>query len=200
MIQTILADDHKLFSHGLTKLLDESLHFKVIEQFARGDSLLESIDQYSAELLLLDIDIPGMNGIEILKRIRLKNTDLKIVMLSMHEENIYSREAFALGANGYLTKSIDSSQLIQLLIRVSQGERIFPAISSFDSKVESQILSRQEVKILRLIASGKTSEEIATLLHISALTVKVHRRNMMKKLKANSSAEMISLGFNKGII
>src|ERR1041385_5487835 len=126
MITTILADDHKLFGDGLRKLLEESAHFKVIGQFVRSDVLLEQMDQLSAELLLLDIDIPGVNGIEALKRIRLKNITIKIVMLSMHEESIYSREAAHLGANAYLTKNIDSSLLIQQLKRVSQGEKLFP--------------------------------------------------------------------------
>ncbi|MGC4023529.1 MAG: response regulator transcription factor [Cyclobacteriaceae bacterium] len=201
MIRTILADDHKLFSDGLKKLLDESEHFKVVKQFVRTDSLLEEFDQLECDLLILDIDIPGLNGLETLRRVRLKDESVIVVILSMHEESVYSKEALAGGANGYLTKSMDSALMISELLKVSKGEKIFPAaVSAWQPKMENQILSKQETKILRLVAVGKTSEEIAEELAISELTVKVHRRNMMKKLGSNNSAELISIGFSKGII
>ncbi len=200
MTLTILADDHKLFSDGLKHLLEESQHFKVVKQFTRGNDLLEHIEELNADLLLLDISIPGANGLDILKRIRLKDKNLKIVMLSMHEETIYLREAYLAGADAYLTKSLDSSLLIRHLLHIIQGNKIFPVINFSTIKTESRLLSKQEIRILRLIADGKTNDQIATELSISCLTVKSHRRNMIKKLKAESSAELVSIGFNKGIL
>ncbi len=200
MILTVLADDHKLFSDGLKNLLEESQHFKVLKQFTRGNDLLENIEELNATLLLLDINIPGANGLDILKRIRLKNKVLKIVMLSMHEETIYLREAYSAGADAYLTKSIDSSLLIEHLLQVMQGNKIFPATKGSPIQTEKQLLSKQEIRILRLIADGKTNDQIGTELSISSLTVKSHRRNMIKKLNAESSAELISIGFNKGLL
>ncbi len=202
MTRTILVDDHKVFSDGLKKLLEDSSQFQILQQFTKGDQLLENIFDLSPELLVMDIEIIGeLDGIEVLRRIRLKDKSVKVVMLSMHEESVYSREAADAGANAYLTKSIDSSMLIQKLIKVVKGENIFPVTTpQADDANENSILSKQERRILKLIAEGKTSEQIAAQLGISGLTVKVHRRNMMKKLQAESSAELISICFSKGIL
>jgi DNA-binding NarL/FixJ family response regulator len=201
MTKTILVDDHKLFSDGLKKLLEDSSHFQILGQFTKGDLLLENIFDLKPQLLVMDIEIIGeIDGIEVLRRIRLKDKSLKVVMLSMHEESVYSREASDAGANAYLTKSIDSSLLIQQLIRVVNGENLFPDTNNQPVPEENSILSKQERRILKLIADGKTSEQIATQLGISGLTVKVHRRNMMKKMGAESAAELISICFSKGVL
>jgi DNA-binding NarL/FixJ family response regulator len=199
VIRTIIVDDHRLFSEGLKNLLEGSGHFQVLEQFQDGRSLLENLDRLNPELILLDIDIPGINGLDILERLRVKDQVVKIVMLSMHEENIYSREAASSGASAYLTKSIEGSSLIQFLLRIIQGDKIFPQVSSA-SLAEIKILSKKEIKILELIAAGKTSVQIADMLGISSLTVRSHRKNMMRKLEANSSAELISIAFSKGVL
>ena len=200
MIRTVLVDDHKIFSDGLKRLLEDSSHFQIVKQFTKGDLLLENIFDLSPELLVMDIEIIGeLDGIEVLRRIRLKDKTLKVVMLSMHEESVYSREAADAGANAYLTKSIDSSMLIQQLTKVVNGENIFPDTHA-PLQEENSILSKQEKRVLRLIAEGKTSEQIANQLGISGLTVKVHRRNMMKKIGAESAAELISLCFSRGIL
>ena len=199
MIRTIIVDDNRLFSEGLKNLLEGSGHFQVLEQFQDGRSLLENLDRLNPELILLDIDIPGINGLDILERLRVKDQVVKIVMLSMHEENIYSREAASSGASAYLTKSIEGSSLIQFLLRIIQGDKIFPQVSSA-SLAEIKILSKKEIKILELIAAGKTSVQIADMLGISSLTVRSHRKNMMRKLEANSSAELISIAFSKGVL
>ncbi len=199
MIRTIIVDDHRLFSEGLKVLLEGSGHFQVLEQFQDGRSLLENVDRLNPELILLDIDIPGINGLDVLERLRVKNQLVKIVMLSMHEESIYSREASSSGASAYLTKSIAGSSLIQFLIRVIQGDKIFPQVSP-TSSADVKILSKKEIKILELIATGKTSVQIASVLGISSLTVRSHRKNMMRKLEASSSAELISIAFSKGVL
>src|SRR5579859_177 len=201
MTRTVLVDDHKLFSDGLKKLLEDSSHFQVLGQFTKGDLLLGNIFDLKTELLIMDIEIIGeIDGIEVLRRVRLKDKSIKVVILSMHEESIYSREASEAGANAYLTKSIDSSLLIQQLFRVVNGEKIFLESNSQPAPEENSILSKQEKRILKLIAEGRTSEQIATQLGISGLTVKVHRRNMMKKMQAESAAALISLCFSRGIL
>jgi DNA-binding NarL/FixJ family response regulator len=201
MTRTVLVDDHKLFSEGLKKLLEDSKRFVVIQQFTKGDDLLNNLPELSADLLITDIEILGeINGLEITRRIRLKNDQIKIVVLSMHEESVYMREALQAKADAYLTKSIDSSILVQHLLKVINNEKIFSKLNIHAPTPEVSILSPQERKVLKFISEGKNSEQIAEQLSISKFTVKVHRRNMMKKLKVESSAELISICFNKGIL
>ncbi|MFZ6012504.1 MAG: response regulator [Bacteroidota bacterium] len=199
MIRTILADDHRLFCDGLERLLTESGHFEVVSKFYSGQSLLENIHAFAPELLVIDVEMPNLNGFDAIKRIRLNNSSTKIVVLSMHEETVFSQEARMLGADAYLNKSMESLHLIESLLKVCQGNKIFPTTFSTAVKSESPFSDREE-EILRLIASGKTSEQIAERLKISHLTVKAHRRNMMRKLNVNNSAEMITKALEMGFL
>jgi DNA-binding NarL/FixJ family response regulator len=198
-IKTILADDHKLFCEGLERVLKESGHFQISGKFYNGHTVLEHLQAYHADLLIIDVEMPSLNGFDTVKRIRLNNADLKIVVLSMHEESVFSNEAQTLGANGYLNKSMESDALINSLLEVYNGKKIFPVINNSVQRVESPFSDR-EYEILRLIATGKTSEQIAERLHISHLTVKAHRRNMMRKLDVNNAAELISKALEMGFL
>ncbi|MBT1699303.1 response regulator transcription factor [Fulvivirgaceae bacterium PWU4] len=198
MIRTILADDHKLFCDGLERVLNDSGHFQVVQKFYNGQSLLEKMQAYNADLLIIDVEMPAINGFDAIKRIRLNNNTSKIVVLSMHEESVFSQEAFMLGADAYLNKSMESMQLIDSLLKTCQGAKLFPA-ASMTTKIESPF-SEREQEILRLIASGKTSEQIAERLKISHLTVKAHRRNMMRKLNVNNAAELITKALEMGFL
>jgi DNA-binding NarL/FixJ family response regulator len=198
VIRTILADDHKLFCDGLERLLNDSGHFTVIQKFHNGQNLLENIQNCDPELVIIDVEMPILNGFDAIKRIRLNNSAAKIVVLSMHEETVFSQEAFMLGADAYLNKSMESMQLIDSLLKTCGGEKIFPAASTV-SKIESPF-SEREHEILRHIASGKTSEQIAERLKISHLTVKAHRRNMMRKLNVGNTAELITRALEMGFL
>jgi DNA-binding NarL/FixJ family response regulator len=198
MIKTILADDHKLFCDGLERVLNDSGQFEVLHKFHNGQTLLEKIGDLKPDLLVLDVEMPHLNGFDALKRIRLNNTTAKIVILSMHEENVFSQEAYMLGADAYLNKSMESTQLIDSLLRTYNGEKLFPS-AALSTKIESPFSDR-EFEILKLISSGKTSDQIAERLKISHLTVKAHRRNMMRKLNVNNAAELISKALEMGFL
>jgi DNA-binding NarL/FixJ family response regulator len=201
LIRTILADDHRLFCDGLEHVLSDSGRFEVIGKFYNGRSLLDDIQSFNPDLLVIDVEMPHLNGFDAIKRIRLNNSTTKIVVLSMHEEAVFSQEAYMLGADGYLNKSMESMQLVESLLKACDGEKIFPAASRV-SKIETPFSDR-ETEILKLVSTGKTSEQIAERLKISPLTVKAHRRNMMRKLNVNNTAELISkaleMGFLSGI-
>lgn len=142
--------------------------------------------------------MPGLNGLDVVKRIRLSDQQIKIVVLSMHEENIFANEAMLVGANAYLVKSIESSDLIQALLSVCSGNQIFPraeAALQFQSP-----LSDREHEILRLVSCGKTSDVIANELKISFLTVKAHRRNIMRKLNSRNTAELLKKAMQMGLL
>lgn len=198
MIKTVLADDHKLFCDGLEKVLAEAGKFEIILKAYNGRALLELVHTIDFQLLVIDVEMPLINGFDTIKRIRLHNPHCTIVILSMHEEAVFAQEAFLLGANGYLNKSLDSSQLIDSLLKACSGEKIFPE-SIGTPKFESPFSAREQ-EILQLISAGKTSEQIATRLKISNLTVKTHRRNMMRKLNVNNAANLISKALEMGYL
>jgi DNA-binding NarL/FixJ family response regulator len=198
-IKTVLADDHKLFCEGLERVLAESGLFQVVAKFHNGHALLEQLSAFTPDLLVIDVEMPMLNGFDTIKRIRLNNRGLKIAVLSMHEESVFSQEALTLGANAYLNKSMESAALIDALLQTCEGKKIFPVFNSTMPKVESPF-SEREYEILRHIATGKTSEQIAEKLHISHLTVKAHRRNMMRKLNVNNAAELVSKALEMGFL
>jgi DNA-binding NarL/FixJ family response regulator len=198
MIKTILADDHRLFCEGLEKLLTESGAFQVIQQFHDGRTLLEQIRTLDPELVILDIEMPGLNGLDVVKRLTSVTPTAKLVILSMHEENVYASEARALGAHAYLSKSTENLQLLQSLKSVMTGQKVFPKTPS--AVTFQSPLSDREMLILKLIAKGKTSESISKDLQISHLTVKAHRRNMIQKLNVSNSSELLAKAFELGLI
>lgn len=198
-IKTVLVDDHRLFAEGLEKLLTESGRFEVLNKFTDGKNLLEFLYYQTPDLIILDIEMPALNGLDVLKRLSLSQSTAKVVFLSMHEDLIYAKEAFSLGAYAFLNKSMESTKLIEALIEVvEEGKKSFPNIN-FKVTHDSP-LSEREVTILKMIARGLTSEEISEQLKISPLTVKSHRKNMIQKLKAKNSSELLVKAFERGII
>jgi DNA-binding NarL/FixJ family response regulator len=201
LIRTVLVDDHRLFAEGLERLLTESNRFQVIQKFHDGKNLLDYLQTDTPDLIILDIEMPSFHGLDIAKRLGFLHESSKVVFLSMHEDDIYAREAFQLGGYAFLNKSMESSLLIESLLQVSEGKKIFPSMAFKATKIESDSpLSDREVTILKLIAKGLTSEEIAGQLHISPLTVKSHRKNMIQKLRAKNSSELLVKAFERGII
>jgi DNA-binding NarL/FixJ family response regulator len=180
-------------------VLMDSGHFEVVGKYHNGHALLENLGASNAQLMVIDVEMPLMNGFDTIKRIRINNPDLKIAVLSMHEESVFSQEAFSLGANAYLNKSMESESLIDALLQACAGKKIFPVFGSTIDSVESPFSDREQ-EILRLISGGKTSEQIAEKLHISHLTVKAHRRNMMRKLNVNNAAELVSKALEMGFL
>jgi DNA-binding NarL/FixJ family response regulator len=198
MVNTIILDDHRLFSDGLEKLLIDSKKFNVLKKFTNGIELLQSVDNFDLHLLLIDIEMKSMDGIEVIRRINLLNKkDFKIVMISMHEESIYKREAQQAGANGYICKSTNESLFIEQLLAIINNQKVE---TDWDSPIkEVSILSKQELRVLKLISVGKNTNDISKELLISAFTVKVHRRNILRKLNANNSAECVNIAISKGL-
>jgi DNA-binding NarL/FixJ family response regulator len=198
LINTILVDDHSLFCDGLEKVLAETQQFSIVKKFNSGKGLLSTTIDPTVNLLIIDIEMPGLSGFDVIKRLRLKNEQLKIVILSMHEEIAYSNEACAVGADAYLAKTLESSTLVDLLLKINQGERIF--LSKPQTRENNSLLSDRELEVLKLLARGKTSKQIGLELNISPLTIKAHRRNMIKKLQVNNSTELISKVLEDGIL
>lgn len=198
MIRTIIIDDHQLFADGMERLLREAREFEVIRKFNSGLAFLQAFAATPSELVIIDVDMPELSGFEVIRRVRSQDKHIKIVVVSMHETIAYSNEAAELGANAYLVKSLDSVTLMHRLLRVMEGENIF--LRKIKTVEVVSLLSARETEVIRLMAKGKTSEEISALLAISVVTVKAHRTNIFRKLKVRNSAEMMMKAFQQGLI
>lgn len=197
-IKVLLIDDHHLFLDGLELVLKKSKQFNVVGKLSDPLQAIDLLSRTEAEMVLLDIQMPGINGIDLLKRILSRHPAVKVVMISMHEEDDFIQEVISLGAFGFLSKSTDSSLMLDDLLRISKGIKVFPKRTKKAAPTEH--FSERELEILRLLAKGKNSFEIAEQLFITLNTVKTHRRNMLRKLKASNTSQLLKIGFDNNLI
>jgi DNA-binding NarL/FixJ family response regulator len=190
-----LLDDHKIIRDGIKSILRSNENFQVIGESGDPVKFMDDVEKIPMEVLVLDISFPGVSGLHILKKVKLVRPDVKVLVLSMHNDPEYMKKAIALGANGYLAKDCDSSELIRFLENIMHGktECSGPASPSVGKIASPDLLTNRELEILKLLSGGLSSKEIASQLSISTRTVETHRLNIMKKLRTNNSAETISV-------
>ncbi|MEZ5361532.1 MAG: response regulator transcription factor [Bryobacterales bacterium] len=197
----LIADDHRIFAEGLRHIL--SPYCNVLGTVADGRELIEAAHTLKPELIVADISMPVLNGIDAVRRIRTKNADVKILFLTMHPDVTYATEAIAAGASGYVLKHSVTSELMTAVAAVLRGERyISPSLAD---KVEKSLvevstgrkrsislsLSSRQREVLQLVAQGKSAKEIAELLFISTRTAEYHKQELRKKLGVASTAELV---------
>jgi len=200
----VLADDHALIRHG-----DPAL--KVVGEAADGLELIALLKTIPADLVILDISMPNLRGIEAIREVRKICPQIKVLMLTMHKGEQYLCSSFASGADGYLLKEDSDTELLPAIARVRQGELYispnlageFPedVIASCSRRGDGfgEILTPREKQILQLVAEGVTSRDIADKLDISKRTVEHHRANMMKKLNIKRVADLIKYAIGRGL-
>ena len=206
-----MADDHRMVSDGLRSIIDSSDEFRVIQIAENGRELLRVLEILDTDLVLMDLDMPIMNGLEAMQEIRKRFPTLKVIILTMHEEKSLVKKMTDLGAKGYLFKNADKEELLTALRRVDEGGVYFSAnltlglinnqlgqVSAYDEK--KGLLTDREIEILKLIASGKSNKEIGDELFISHRTVDTHRTNLMKKLEVNNIAGLIRYAIKHGYL
>ena len=206
-IKIAIADDHKLFRDGLSSLLQDDDHFKVIGSVEDKSSLMKLLQEHSIDILLLDISLPNESGLDILTDISEKYSSVKCIMLTMHEEIHYVKESLKKGAYGYLLKDTGESELKNAILNVYDGKKHFKDKIS-DLLVEDMsrpdsgnpILSDREIEIVKMVADGKITKEIADKLYISVRTVETHRSRIMKKLGTSNASEMITAAYKRKLI
>jgi DNA-binding NarL/FixJ family response regulator len=198
MVKVLLVDDHLMFLDGLELLLKRTGTYEVVGKLNDPLQVLDFLTATPADIILADIQMPGVNGIDLLKRIMSRFPGSKVVMISMHDGDDFIQEIMALGGYGFLPKSMDSNKMVQELDKVADDQKVFPKRQK--KAVESQHFSERELEILRLLAQGKNSYEIAGELFITLNTVKTHRRNMLRKLNASNTSQLLKIGFDNNLI
>jgi len=208
-IKVLLVDDHQIIIDGLKSLLKNSDEISVVAEANNGREALRILDILEIDVILMDIDMPVMNGINTLKEIEKQSFGVKVIILSMHNEAGMIKSLIELGANGYLLKSCQQDELIGAIKKVAVGQSYFstdvtlallnPARSSNPDK-KDELLTDRETEILKLIAAGFSNKEIGDQLFISHRTVDTHRTNLMKKLDVGNIAGLISYAIRNGVV
>lgn len=210
MIKVMLADDHVLIREGIRQLLEFDGTIEVIEEVNDGDECLEKLSNVMPDLLLLDINMPNKNGVEVLAEIRKKNLPIKVLMLTVHNEVDYLIKAIDIGVDGYIVKDSGSSELKKAINSIMSGENyiqpnLIPALNkrlvARDSdKDKIDLLTSREMEVLIQVANGMFNKEIANLLGISERTVKNHVSNIFKKIDVNDRTQAAVFAIKNDII
>lgn len=208
-IRLLLVDDHQVITDGLKSLLNNQQGMRVASTASHGKEALEIIKILGIDVVLMDIDMPVMNGLDATKLIKKTNNPPKVIILSMHSEKGMVEELIACGVDGYLLKNTGKEELINAIETVMSGNKYFDSdvtlslLSKKDPVNQSMTdhgLTTREIEILRLIADGFTNKEIGEKLFISHRTVDTHRTNLMRKLGTNNIAGLISFAIKNKLI
>lgn len=213
MIRIVLADDHVVMRSGLRLLLERQPNFAVVGEAANGRETVELCEKLNPNVVVLDIAMPQLNGIEAARQISAKLPQIAIVVLSMHSDESYVLRALKSGAKAYLLKDSAETDLISAIRAVNEGKAFFsPAISKmlvddYVRRLEQrgvedsyELLTTREREVLQLLAEGKTNKEVAAILNLSLYTVETHRGNILQKLNLHSVPELILYAVRKGVI
>jgi DNA-binding NarL/FixJ family response regulator len=200
----VLADDHRVFAEGLKSLLDAE--FDVVGIAEDGQALLDIVDDLAPDLVVTDISMPKLNGIECVRRLRESNPEMKIVLLTMHEDVGLATTAIRAGASGYLLKHDRSEDVLRAIREALQGgvhvsppmaEGVMRALAS--GKEDKPELTQRQTEILCLLVEGLSAKEIAARLHLSPRTVEFHKYQTMERVGVSTSAELIAYAVKRGI-
>ncbi len=206
MIRILLTDDHQLFRGGLAALLNKNESLEVVGEAGSGEQLIEMLKTTAADVVLVDITMGGISGLDVIKQCRKSYPNTGFIALTMHEEGQYIVKAIRSGADGYLLKNADETQVVEAIFQVHQGKKYFAEdvsllmIQNMTMEGDVKQLSQREKEILVMVAEGKTTKEIAGELIVSTRTVETHRSNMMKKLDVQNTAELIKKATKLGIL
>ncbi|MEQ9438487.1 MAG: response regulator transcription factor [Cyclobacteriaceae bacterium] len=206
-ISVVLADDHQLFRDGMKAMLQASGFVDIVGEASHGAVLLTVLASQTPDIVLLDISMPQDSGIDLLPVIKKRFPLVKCIMLTMHDDVQYVLRSLRQGADGYLLKDADEQELKTAIQEVYEGKKYFKnkisdlIVADLSSeKPQEVLLSLREIQIVRLVAEGKITKEIADQLFVSVRTIETHRSRIMKKLGVSNTAEMIRMAYEKKLI
>jgi len=202
-IRVLLVDDHSLVRRGFRRMLEDESDMDVVGEAGNGEDSIKLAKELRPEVVVMDCALPGMNGLQATRQIIADSPETAVLMLSMHTESTWVRQAIEAGAKGYVLKDAMDLELGAAIRKVAAGETVF------DPKVEqratlkgerSAALTQRELEVLQMIVDGKSNKEIATVLDLSANTVAVHRANIMNTLGIHKTAELVVYAIRAGLV
>lgn len=209
-VKILLVDDHEIFLEGLANLLSTVSELEIVGTATNGYEALDLLEQGVPDILMTDLSMPEMGGIELVKKVKSLYSDLKVLVLTMHNDRPTISEIIMAEAEGYLLKNTSKKELVKAINRVHDGGTYYSneVMSVLLEKVKAEhrqmeakgVLTERELEILHLISEEKPSKEIADLLNISIMTVDTHRKNLLKKTKTSSVVGLLKYGIHHQLI
>lgn len=207
-INVMLVDDHAVVRMGFKMLLENSGDIKVIAEAENGEEAIKTFAEHKPNVIVMDITMPGMGGMEAIERILAKEPSAKILVLSAHEDSVHPKRVLNAGAMGYLTKRSAAEELVKAIRAVDSGKKYIEASVAQQMAIQQlsgeenpvDVLSEREFEVFMSLAKGKTTNEIAETLFLSPRTVGTHLYNIKQKLNANNSAEIALIAMRSGLI
>lgn len=208
MIRVLIADDHAIFRMGLKRALETAPDVEVVAEAATGEETLVRTRERQPQVVLLDVSMPGRGGIETAQELKSANPRVKVLMVTMHPEDQFAVRCLRLGADGYITKDAPPEVLLQAVRKVAAGgkyvsadlaERLATDLSSGGDRPLHDLLSSREFEVMRKIAAGRTTGEIAAELHLSVKTVSTYRSRILQKMNLRTNADIMHYAFRAGL-
>jgi DNA-binding NarL/FixJ family response regulator len=217
-LKVYIADDHQLFIEGVKALLRDVEDIKIIGEADNGEVLLKLMEKEPADVVLMDINMPVMGGLDTTREMRKRHPDTKVLALTMFDDTLHISEMIKAGASGYLLKNAGKEELMNAIARVSRGEKYVSnevsvklienmfnkeqtgGSNSQAAPARKAELTRRELEIIRLIAKEHTNNEIAAILNNSPMTIITHRKNLLRKLGVKNTAGLIKYAINHGLL
>ncbi len=207
-INVMLVDDHAVVRMGFKMLLESASEIRVIAEAENGEAGIKGYVEHKPDVVVMDITMPGIGGMEAIERILAKDSNAKILVLSAHEDSVHPKRVLNAGAMGYLTKRSAAEELIKAIRTVAGGKKYIEASVAQQMAIQQlsgaqnpvDVLSEREFEVFMSLAKGKTTNEIAETLFLSPRTVGTHLYNIKQKLNANNSAEIALIAMRSGLI
>lgn len=209
MLRLVVVDDHALFRRGLVGLLEDIPGFQVVGQAGDGAQALPLIEQFAPDVVLLDLNMPVMDGLAALRQIKARKPAPRVIMLTISQNEPDLLDAIRGGADGYLLKNTEPDDLRKAILRVAEGQGalspevtapILRAVTHLDGRADAPLLSDRELEVLVCMVDGQTTQQVAARLFISENTVKTHVRHIFEKLEVSNRAEAVGKAMQLGLI
>lgn len=207
VIKIIIVDDHTVVRRGIRMLLEDVDEFNVVDEATNGVEAIKKCKELSPDIIISDITMPDMTGLELTKTLQKECPKIKVLLLTMHQESEYVINAFKSGAFGYLHKGVQEDEIVTAIIQIMNGEKYYSSEVSeilmqnlINDKKEAEPLTKREQEVLKELIDGLSNKQIASKLFISIRTVDTHRSNIMNKLQVNNTAALVKYALQNNLI
>lgn len=202
-VNVLLADDHAIVLEGLKVVLSADEQIDIVGMVQNGEEVLQFVKRNAVDVVILDINMPVMDGITCARTLKRDFEDIKVIILTMYAQKSFVEEILKIGIEGCLLKNNTGKELIEAVMRVMSGKPYYDRLTSFKSPLEEVTqykLSEREIEVIRLLAEGLTSMEIAERLFLSDHTIKTHRKNILRKLNVSNSSQAVQYALTNKLI